>query len=192
MDISSASDCSSSTEELMLASRTPKKRAGRKKFKETRHPVYRGVRRRNPGKWVCEVREPKNQSRVWLGTYPTAEMAARAHDVAVLAMRGRSACLNFADSVWRLPVPESNNVKDIQKAAAEAAEAFRQTEDGVLGTNELPEVVVYADEEEMFGMPGYIASMAEGLMVPPPQMVGYANFVDDEDFCVDMSLWSFL
>ncbi|KAJ0614645.1 putative transcription factor AP2-EREBP family [Helianthus annuus] len=173
MDISSASDCSSSTEELMLASRTPKKRAGRKKFKETRHPVYRGVRRRNPGKWVCEVREPKNQSRVWLGTYPTAEKAAWAHDVAVLAMRGRSACLNFADSVWRLPVPESNNVKDIQKAAAEAAEAFRQTEDGVVGTNELPEVVVYADVEEMFGMPGYIATMAEGLMVPPPQMVGF-------------------
>ncbi|KAJ0618226.1 putative transcription factor AP2-EREBP family [Helianthus annuus] len=122
MDISSASECSSSTGELILASRTPKKRAGRKKFKETRHPVYRGVRRRNSGKWVCEVREPNNQSRVWLGTYPTAEMAARAHDVAVLAMRGQSACLNFADSVWRLPVPESNNVKDIQKAAADAAE----------------------------------------------------------------------
>ncbi|KAM0035229.1 putative transcription factor AP2-EREBP family [Helianthus debilis subsp. tardiflorus] len=201
MDTSSASECSSSTGELMLASRIPKKRAGRKKFKETRHPVYRGVRRRNPGKWVCEVREPNNQSRVWLGTYPTAEMAARAHDVAVLAMRGRSACLNFADSVWRLPVPASNNVKDIQKAAAKAAEAFRQTEDAmelfrqredaVVGTNELPEVVVYADEEEMFGMPGYIASMAEGLMVPPPHMVGYANFVDDKDFCVDMSLWSF-
>ncbi|KAJ0614639.1 putative transcription factor AP2-EREBP family [Helianthus annuus] len=192
MDTSSASECSSSTGELMLASRIPKKRAGRKKFKETRHPVYRGVRRRNPGKWVCEVREPNNQSRVWLGTYPTAEMAARAHDVAVLAMRGRSACLNFADSVWRLPVPESNNVKDIQKAAAEAAEAFKQTEDAVVGTNVLPEVVVYADEEEMFGMPGYIASMAEGLMVPPPQMVGYANFVNDEDICVDMSLWSFM
>ncbi|KAJ0849320.1 putative transcription factor AP2-EREBP family [Helianthus annuus] len=87
MDTSSASECSSSTGELMLASRTPKKRAGRKKFKETRHPVCHGVRRRNPGKWVCEVREPNNQSRVWR-TYPTAEMAARAHDVAVLAMRG--------------------------------------------------------------------------------------------------------
>ncbi|KAI7745409.1 hypothetical protein M8C21_015106, partial [Ambrosia artemisiifolia] len=176
MDTFSPSNCSSSsTGELMLASQNPKKRAGRKKFKETRHPVYRGVRRRNSGKWVCEVREPIKQSRVWLGTYPTAEMAARAHDVAVLALRGRSACLNFADSVWRLPVPESRDVKDIQKAAAEAAEAFRDTVDAaeeVMETNEVTEVMCYADEEEMFGMPEFIASMAEGMMVPPPQMVG--------------------
>ncbi|KAL0312664.1 UNVERIFIED_CONTAM: Dehydration-responsive element-binding protein 1E [Sesamum radiatum] len=35
------------------------------------------------------------------------------------------ACLNFADSVWRLPVPASKEAKDLRKAAAEAAEAFR-------------------------------------------------------------------
>ncbi|KAK1431667.1 hypothetical protein QVD17_08194 [Tagetes erecta] len=198
VESSSSSDCSNANgyqveEELMLASQNPKKKAGRKKFKETRHPVYRGVRRRNSGKWVCEVREPSKQSRVWLGTYPTPEMAARAHDVAVLAMRGRSACLNFADSVWRLPIPESNNVKDIQKAAAKAAEAFGQTNDVVeaVGMNELPEVVMFVDEEEIFEMPELIASMAEGLMVAPPQMVGYTNFVDNVDICVDWSLWNF-
>ncbi|KAI3705817.1 hypothetical protein L1987_76061 [Smallanthus sonchifolius] len=178
--------------ELMLASRNPKKRSGRKKFTETRHLVYRGVRKRSSsGKWVCEVRQPNNNSRVWLGTYPTAEMAARAHDVAVLAMRGRSACLNFADSVWRLPVPESSNVKDIQKAAAEAAEAFRQTEEAVMETEEREEIVCYVDEEELFGMPGFLDSMAEGLMVPPPQTVGHDNFLDNVENYVDMSLWSF-
>ncbi|KAK9048785.1 hypothetical protein SSX86_032248 [Deinandra increscens subsp. villosa] len=180
--------------ELMLASRNPKKRAGRKKFKETRHPVYRGIRSRNSGKWVCEVREPVTQSRVWLGTHPTAEMAARAHDVAVLAMRGRSACLNFADSVWRLPVPESSKIIDIQKAAAQAAEAFNPTKlvvVEVVETNESPESVFYSDEEEMFGMSGFIASMAEGLMIPPPQTVGDATFFDDVDIHVDYSLWSF-
>ncbi|KAL4645020.1 hypothetical protein ACB092_02G206300 [Castanea dentata] len=114
-----------SDEEVMLASQNPKKRDGRKKFKETRHPVYSGVRRKNPQKWVCEMREPNKKSRIWLGTFPTAEMAARAHDVAVIALRGRSGCLNFADSMWRLPIPASTTAKDIQRAAAEAAKAFR-------------------------------------------------------------------
>nr|AKC88470.1 putative AP2/ERF1 protein [Rosa chinensis] len=116
--------------EVILASSRPKKRAGRRVFKETRHPVYRGVRRRNNNKWVCEVREPNKKTRIWLGTYPTAEMAARAHDVAALALRGKQACLNFADSEWRLPVPASKDQLDIRRAAAEAAETFRPEEFG--------------------------------------------------------------
>ncbi|KAK4728992.1 hypothetical protein R3W88_021980 [Solanum pinnatisectum] len=111
---------------LLLASSRPKKQAGRKKFKETRHPVYRGVRRRNNNKWVCELREPSQQKRIWLGTYPTPEMAARAHDVAALALRGNLATLNFADSRWRLPVPVSKDPKDIRQAAVIAAQAFSQ------------------------------------------------------------------
>ncbi|XP_071711409.1 dehydration-responsive element-binding protein 1E-like [Rutidosis leptorrhynchoides] len=179
--------------EVKLASKNPKKRAGRKKFKETRHPVYRGVRSRDKGRWVCEVRHPVTQSRVWLGTHPTAEMAARAHDVAVLALRGPSACLNFADSVWRLPVPESKNVSDIQKTAAEAAGCFRDTivmknDDYSFEINESPENVAYVDEEDM---PGFLDSMAEALMVPPPQTVGYGYFMDDVEFCDDVTLWNF-
>lgn len=189
-----------SDDEVMLASTHPKKRAGRKKFNETRHPVYRGVRQRSSGKWVCEVREPNKQSRIWLGTFPTAEMAARAHDVAVIALRGRSACLNFADSAWRLPVPASTEAKDIQKAAAEAAEAFRPPSDegGVDGgcveecAAALPENGYYVDEEAVFGMPAYIASMAEGMMLPPPQCGGDGGYdVDDMECGADVSLWSY-
>ncbi|KAL8534337.1 hypothetical protein ACS0TY_010374 [Phlomoides rotata] len=158
-----------------LASNNPKKRAGRKKFRETRHPVYRGVRLRDSGKWVCELREPNKKSRIWLGTYPTAEMAARAHDVAAIALRGQSACLNFADSAWSLPLPPSSDPKDIQKTAAEAAEAFRPPPEPEASrpqlTEEAPaesENVCYTDEEALFGMHGLVSDMAEGLMMPPP------------------------
>ncbi|KAJ6748047.1 DEHYDRATION-RESPONSIVE ELEMENT-BINDING PROTEIN 1D [Salix purpurea] len=195
-----------SDEEVMLASRNPKKRAGRKKFRETRHPVFRGVRRRNSGKWVCEVREPNKKSRIWLGTFPIAEMAARAHDVAALALRGRSACLNFADSAWRLPVPASSEAKDIQKAAAEAAEAFRP--EGCVGGElmrrgdegkkvaetaaEAEEGVFYMDDEAVFGMPGLLANMAEGMLLPPPHCGGGGDgWGNTEDIDPDMSLWSF-
>ncbi|GLT78285.1 hypothetical protein SLA2020_498250 [Shorea laevis] len=116
---------SHSDEEVLLATSRPKKRAGRKVFKETRHPIFRGVRTRNRDKWVCELREPHKKTRIWLGTYPTPEMAARAHDVAALAFRGKGACLNFADSAWRLPVPASMSAVDIRSAAAEAAAMFR-------------------------------------------------------------------
>ncbi|KGN50431.1 dehydration-responsive element-binding protein 1B [Cucumis sativus] len=198
MDFSDASSSSHrstlSDDELLLASRYPKKRAGRKKFKETRHPIYRGVRLRNSGKWVCEVREPNKKTRIWLGTFPTAEMAARAHDVAAIALRGRSACLNFADSASTLHIPASVDPKDIQRAAAEAAEAFRPQDD------ELTPAVVeeegfYLDEEVEFGMPGLLTDMAEAMLLPPPNCVG--NYDNDHfgansmDFDADMSLWSY-
>lgn len=198
-----------SDEEVILASSRPKKRAGRRVFKETRHPVYRGVRRRNNNKWVCEVREPNKKSRIWLGTYPTAEMAARAHDVAALALRGKQACLNFADSAWRLPVPVSNDQLDIRRAAAEAAETFRPEEFGGVWSScdeeekdhYSEEVVVeseksnegfYVDDEALFDMPRLLTSMAEGLLLSPPRhYLDPLKCEDDVERETDFNLWSF-
>ncbi|XP_060215223.1 dehydration-responsive element-binding protein 1A-like [Lycium barbarum] len=191
---SSAPDLYTEYSPVMLASNNPKKKTGRKKFQETRHPVYRGVRRRKSDKWVCEVREPNKKSRIWLGTFPTVEMAARAHDVAAIALRGRSACLNFADSTWRLPIPASSCTKDIQKAATEAAESFRLPlkSERVLGeyifTPEMPQSMFFVDEEAVFDMPGLLANLAQGLMLPPPQ---YLEIEDRAEADADTSLWSY-
>ncbi|KAG5242827.1 AP2 domain-containing transcription factor family protein [Salix suchowensis] len=66
---------------------------------------FRGVRQRRWGSWVSEIRHPLLKRRVWLGTFETAEEAARAYDQAAVLISGRNAKTNF-------PMPQTSNEDD--------------------------------------------------------------------------------
>ncbi|KAK3228225.1 hypothetical protein Dsin_008087 [Dipteronia sinensis] len=136
---------------------------GRRKSSSRGHHRFVGVRQRPSGRWVAEIKDSLQKVRLWLGTFDTAEEAARAYDDAARALRGANARTNF-----ELPQSSESNT-GANRVFAENMEPFSFEE--VCGSGSEPDGLLGALKAKLFDGKGPPAV----LPPPPPHNMHHNN-----------------
>ncbi|XP_020083384.1 ethylene-responsive transcription factor ERF018 [Ananas comosus] len=141
------------------------------------------------GTWVSEIRVPRSQSRIWLGSFDHPEKAARAYDAAVYCLRGAAGNFNFPGE----PQPDITEEKrrtltpdDIKAiAACHAASASVVIKDG--------DDVGFSDERKLQQLIPTSASSSSGCGGGDEVIMASSGSLDEEaSLWDDLSLENFL
>ncbi|KAI3934786.1 hypothetical protein MKW92_015464 [Papaver armeniacum] len=124
-----------------------------------------GVRQRPSGRWVAEIKDSIQKVRLWLGTFDTAEDAARAYDDAARTLRGPNARTNF-----ELPLTNSSTASccssDKSNRAAEKYMTPFSFEDDI-STNASAKFEMNDGGDQLGGLLGALkAKLLEEKVVP--------------------------
>ncbi|XP_050377578.1 uncharacterized protein LOC126794837 [Argentina anserina] len=108
-------------------------RRGRRKSSSRGHYRFVGVRQRPSGRWVAEIKDSLQKVRLWLGTFDTAEDAARAYDEAARTLRGPNARTNFELSQSNGAGVGGSGMEDVEPFSFETDCDNGAEADGLLG-----------------------------------------------------------